>query len=52
LVLATFALVTLHCRPETPIYVIEPADRGLLVPGAYVVVNATQLPTGPIWSGM
>ena len=33
-------------EPDVPIYVTEPADRSLLVPGAYIVVNGTRLPDG------
>jgi hypothetical protein len=32
--------------PDVPIYVTEPADRSLLVPGAYIVAGARLMPDG------
>jgi Domain of unknown function (DUF5666) len=34
--------------PDVPIFVQETADRSVLVPGAYVVINATKMPDGNI----
>jgi len=34
--------------PDTPIVMVEPADRALLVPGAHVVVYASRLPDGAL----